>query len=314
MNGSRKITEGALFIALYLLFLLIAFYVPLADMVAIFILPVPIIVYTMRHGWKQSIVLLLGMLIVSSLFATVLSIPITITMGLGGILIGTGIRSEITAYETWARGTIGFVLGIVFTIIFSQWIFQVNFVQEIENVMEQSIVMSQNMMEQFNLQSNSDNAQMVFDQMRKMIDLLPVGIVMAAIVLAFVSQWISYKVINRIGQHALYFPAFRHFQLPKVIIWFYLLAIIVTWFQLEDNSSIYLAAWNVSNLVGLLITIQGFSFVFFYSYTKGLSKAVPIITIVIAFLFPLIGLYLVRILGIIDVGFSLRDRIQPKVK
>jgi uncharacterized protein YybS (DUF2232 family) len=312
MNRSKKITEGALFVALYLLFLMITFYVPIADLVTVFVLPVPVIIYAMRYDWKASILMVLVAIAVSSMFATVFSIPITIMMALGGVLIGNAIRKKLSPYETWARGTIGFVIGIVVTILFAQWLFNINFVQELEATIEQSIKMTEGMMAQLGMNTNTEDLQQIYEQMRQITDLLPVGLVMTAIVLAFISQWLGYKVLNRMDKQKLHFPPFRSFRLPQATIWFYFLSIIVMWFQLDPNHILYLGALNVSNLAALLITIQGFSFVFFYTKAKGLSKAIPVITIVFAFLFPFIGLYLVRILGIIDVGFSLRDRIQPK--
>ncbi|KAB8136838.1 DUF2232 domain-containing protein [Gracilibacillus oryzae] len=66
---------------------------------------------------------------------------------------------------------------------------------------------------------------------------------------------------------------------------------------------------NVSHLAGILLILQGLSFIFHYSYVKTKSKAVPIVSILIVVFFPIMGLYLARILGIIDLGFELKKRI-----
>ncbi|WP_083800962.1 DUF2232 domain-containing protein [Bacillus sp. m3-13] len=61
----------------------------------------------------------------------------------------------------------------------------------------------------------------------------------------------------------------------------------------------------------LLMTVQGFSFIFYFCYIKKISKAIPITLVILSFLItPLV--YIIRMIGIIDIGFQLRDRIQGK--
>ena len=72
--------------------------------------------------------------------------------------------------------------------------------------------------------------------------------------------------------------------------------------------------WVISNLsfiLQMLMVLQGVAFVFYLTHVKGYPKAVPIIVIVLMFLLPFI-LYIVRILGIIDLGFDLRKRLGEK--
>jgi len=63
----------------------------------------------------------------------------------------------------------------------------------------------------------------------------------------------------------------------------------------------------------MLLAFHGLSFVFYISYVKGYPNDVPIVVIVLLFLLPFI-LYIVRILGIIDLGFDLRKRLGEKKK
>jgi uncharacterized protein YybS (DUF2232 family) len=57
--------------------------------------------------------------------------------------------------------------------------------------------------------------------------------------------------------------------------------------------------------------IQGLSLVFYYAHAKRMGKALPIIAVVFAVLIPVV-LYIIRILGIIDLGFDLRSRFKKK--
>src|SRR5699024_1674757 len=150
-----------------------------------------------------------------------------------------------------------------------------------------------------------EELELVEEQLLLIKDLIPVGMVIISIILAFISQWISYKVMNRLENKQYSFPPFRKLQIPVAIIWIYFVALVFTFFDLEANSTVYLVANNVLALAGIFMLIQGFSFMFFYAHYKKWSKAIPIIGIVITLLLPLFLLYFVRILGIIDIGFGL---------
>ncbi|MFB8736381.1 DUF2232 domain-containing protein [Bacillus sp. SL00103] len=56
---------------------------------------------------------------------------------------------------------------------------------------------------------------------------------------------------------------------------------------------------------------RDFLFIFYYCHEKGISKAVPIFAIVLGVLYPPVGV-VVRIIGIADIGFDLREKVKNK--
>jgi uncharacterized protein YybS (DUF2232 family) len=56
------------------------------------------------------------------------------------------------------------------------------------------------------------------------------------------------------------------------------------------------------------LIVQGFSFLYYAAYKKGIGKGVVVAGTVICLFLPFL-LYLVAIFGIIDLGFDLRRRI-----
>ncbi|SFD70694.1 Uncharacterized conserved protein YybS, DUF2232 family [Lentibacillus persicus] len=315
MNQSRQLTDGALLTAVFMILMLISAFVPVITLIATFLLPVPFILFSSRYDWKPSIVMLIAAVILSSLLTSIFSLPIPVLMGIGGIMIGSAVYRKLSPYETWARGTIGFVIGLVFIFVFSQYAFQVNLVNEIDAMVHESITMSREAMEQFGLgELSEDQLNMVTEQMGMLTDLLPAWIALVALSLAFMSQWISYKVINRLETKQLHFPPFRSLRLPVSLIWIYFFSLIVSFFDLDPSGIVFLAVNNVLMLAGILMALQGFSFIFFYAHAKKMSKALPITSVVLTLFFPFIFLYLVRLLGIIDIGFALRDRISNDKK
>ncbi|MFB4168781.1 YybS family protein [Virgibacillus sp. JSM 102003] len=311
MNQSKILTEGAMLTAIYIILLLIAAFVPVITIVTTFLLPVPFIIFASRHNWKPSLLMFGVAIVLSILFATIVSLPMTVLMGLGGIMIGSSIYKKLPAYETWGRGTIGFVVGLVFTFVFSQFVLQVNLMSEIDQLINQYILMFTDLMEQFGL---ADQTELLEQQMGMISSLVPAGIALIAILMAFISQWVSYKVINRLEGMNLGFPPFRMLRFPVSLVWIYFFALISTFFELDPSSTLYLAVNNVMMLTGILMTLQGLSFIFFYAHKKNKSKALPVVSVILTILFPFFFLYFVRLLGIIDIGFSLRDRISKDEK
>lgn len=315
MKQSNRLTEGALFAGIYLVFLIITFFVPVVGFISFFLLPVPYIIYGVRHGLRPSILLFLVTIFLSGLFTSFASIPITVFAGLGGIAIGISIHQNKSPYEAWAGGAAGFAVGFVFIYGVSQWLFQVNWMDEFQSMLETSMDQTKTIIEQFGGAVSMEQLNLLEEQFQQMLYLFPTGIALFGIFFAFVAQWIGFKVLNRIDSNTrLLFPKFKTFTLPTALLWYYFLAMIGMWIFTEQGSLVHQAAVNIYTLTGLLIALQGLSFIFYFAEYKSWSKAVPVIAIFGIFLFPFLFLYPIRILGIIDIGFNLRERLQSDEK
>jgi len=315
MFHSKKITEGALLIAVYTVVLLISIFVPFVFIFGLFILPIPFVFYTYRHDFQAGLGMLAVALLISLFIIPPLTIPITILVGLGGLMIGLSIRRKVSAYETWARGAIGFIVGFLFVFLFTHFVLNINWAKEIDLIVEESLEISQQFTRQIGLGEQTEEQMQFLEQQLSMLkNLIPVTISIAAIIVAFITQWFSYQVINRIDRLTLKFPPFRQLKLPSPLIWIYFFAIIAMLFESDINSTLYIGSYNVFLIAGFFMALQGFSFVFFYAHHKWKSNVVPIASIILALLFPLFVLYFIRIIGIIDIGFGLKERISTNKK
>jgi len=309
MNDSKKITEGALLTAIYIVLLFIVIFVPIIGIFGIFALPIPFMIYTSKHGVAPSIFMFMVAAALSFLIATVASLPFTILAGLGGIFLGASIHRNLSAYETVARGSVGFIIGFVLIILTLQFVLDINIYHEIDMLITESMNMSKMIADQMGLGTSTEQLQLIEDQMNSFKDLLPSSIAIASMLFAFMSQWLGYKIMNRMGEEKRAFPPFKQLNFPVIFIWFYLFAMIFALVDLDPSGVFYLVVANVLALMTVFITIQGFSFIFFYADHKNLHKAIPIIIMVISLLIPFLFLFIIRIIGIIDLGFSLKERI-----
>lgn len=312
MYDSKKVQEGVLLSILYSLLLMVTVLVPASELITLFLLPIPFVIYASHHGFKISLILGGFMVLLSLFLIFVISLPLTVLSVLGGTMIGYAIHQKRHAYETWALGTVGITIGLLTLFLMIQLVAQVDIVEQYQEIVQDSIVTTKELLTSIGMNISSEEMNLIKEEMLKIISLLPSILVLFALGIGFVTQWISYKVLNwRDGKH-LKFPPYRTFKLPKAVVWIYFFAILFTWFELDPTSSLAVGVMNTTNLVGLLLTLQGLSFVLFYSYERKLSIAIPILIIIFSFIFLPAGLYLLRVLGIIDIGFGLRERFENK--
>ncbi|TGB01241.1 YybS family protein [Halobacillus salinus] len=313
MNDTKRITEGALMTGVYLLLLLVIIFTPsIVGSVIIFALPVPFIFYSYRYNWKPGLIMLVASLIFTVLFATALSLPATLFAGVGGLFLGSALHQKRTAYETWAVGSVGFSIGFLLLYLSTQLLFSMNWSEEIQDGLNRSLDMTESMFGSLLSSENQEQLDVFRESINMLPDLIPSGLVTVGIMVAFIAQWLSYKVINRLERKQFRFPAFQDLKWPTSILWYYFIALIMNYFVSAGDGVLYLAVINLFVLTGFLLVLQGFSFVFFYANKKKWPKVIPILIVVFSLLLPQLLLYLVRILGIIDLGFSLRERIEDK--
>ncbi|SFF65280.1 Uncharacterized conserved protein YybS, DUF2232 family [Halobacillus alkaliphilus] len=313
MNDTKRITEGALMTGVYLLLLLVIIFMPMVIApVLLFTLPVPFIFYSYRHNWKAGALMFTAALLFTLLFGPAFSM-FTLLAGVGGVFLGGALHNKQSSLEAWAFGSIGFSIGAASIYMISQLLFEVSWGEQIRSSMNEALTRTDTMLLRV---LGGENTEEQLEPVREMIDFLPDIIpsilVMIGIAFAFISQWLTFKVINRVEQKKLRFPPFKEFKLPTAVLWYYFFALILTYFPTDEEGLLYLGSINVFTLAGSLLVLQGFSFIFYYAEVKKWSKAIPAVIAVICLLLPQILLYLVRILGIIDIGFSLRERIKGK--
>lgn len=312
MDQSKNRKNGALLLGMYISLLLIVLFVPILSTIAIFLLPVPFVIYVARYGFKSAMFMILGALVFSILFGAVFTVPVTIFMACGGVMIGYSIHKQATAYQTLANGAAGFVFGFILLALISQFIFDVNIVKVVDQTMDDSIAVSQGFMKQFGMEGQTEKeTTLIKEQIDYVKNLFPVILAVIITLMAWFVQWISYKLLNRKEVNKLRFPAFRTFQLPGGFIWLYFFTMIFAFFNMEPGETAFLFAQNIYMFVGLFIVIHGYSFLFFYADHKKIPKIIPILVIILTLLFPAF-LYLIRIIAIFDMSLRIRDRIVKK--
>ncbi|MDG5789422.1 YybS family protein [Evansella sp. AB-P1] len=309
MERSKQLKEGMKFIAIYILLILLTLFVPFIGLFLMLTLPIPFVIYTCKHGLKQGIIL--GLIAFFLLFIiTPLSLPLTLTFVATGIVIGELYRRKKDAFGVLLGGSLSFIAALILNYIGSIVIFNLNLVEIIQDLIRDSIVISEQM-----LDFVGQNEEVLVENAYAFIDeipfITPMIIIVTGISIAFLVQWLSSLFLRQLDYEIALFPPFREWSFPRAFIWYYLFTYIIMLIGTEHGSTMYIVIANLAPILEIVMIIQGFSFIFFYFHSKGKSKAMPIIIVVLTFLLPFM-LYIIRILGIIDLGFELRKRLNSK--
>src|SRR5699024_3556683 len=98
--------------------------------------------------------------------------------------------------------------------------------------------------------------------------------------------------------------------LPMSVFWIYFLVIILSFFNTDTSTTMVIVIANSMVILTTLMILQGYSFIFHYADVKKWPKVIPVIIVIISFLIPLIMMLVIRLLGIIDLGFGLKKRVN----
>ena len=310
MRNIHRLTEGAILLAAFTILLLMTVYVPVLGTVVNFFLALPFMMFSARNNRKESFVFLIASLFLSLIAGSLLALPLTLAYGLTGIVIGDFIRNEKPKQAAFIAGSITFLINLVIQYVISIVFLNMDIIKESIQLLRESIDQYIKVVTSLSQAPNEAVAQKLYAAIDLIEILTPTIFVITSFLIVFIIQLVSYPILKRFGIVVVLGEHFRNFKLSKSMIYYFLIALLANLIiQPESGSYIHLALSNILFILLLLIVVQGLSFIWYFSYQKGLSKAVPILVTIAMFLMPLI-LYIVWILGIMDLGFDLRKKLN----
>nr|WP_285850668.1 YybS family protein [Bacillus altitudinis] len=297
-------------ISIFAVMTLFYLYVPLLAIIFFMAAPIPIILYTIRHGLKKGIAAGAIGIVISFLIGSInglLSAPMLIAVG-----VGMGVfYSRRQPGQAIITGALIYLFSFLIYFVVSVQLFQV----DILGVAKESIDQIMPMVESTLKQSGASDQEIAkqLKQFREMQDTalnsLPVALLIFVTLMSFVNHWFVRPLIKRFVPDMPALKKFKDMRLPKSMVWYYLLTLLLMLIQPEKGSFLSLVQTSAFQILFILVLIQGFSFIFYYCHEKNISKVVPIFAVVLTILFPPIGV-IVRIIGIADIGFDLREKVK----
>jgi uncharacterized protein YybS (DUF2232 family) len=302
------ITEAAIQLALFAVLFLIALYVPLIGVIATLFLALPFIIFTIRHGYAYALLLLAASLVISMLIGSLFSLPVALMFGTAGIAIGGMLAKNKSRYMILLISALVFLINIVIDYTISVKFLQTDIIQETLLAFRQSFDTAMQMMKGMG-QEPPKQLQEQFNQGFELIKyVIPTLFVIAAFLFAYITIIVSVPILKRLKLPVGAWPPFRDVTLPKGLLWIYVLVLALSFIPFEKGTFAYIAILNVYYVLQLLLMVQGFSFLYHAANKKNIPKGMVIGGMVLCLFLPFL-LYLIAILGIIDLGFDLRKRI-----
>lgn len=313
MKNVRKLTEGAILLAAFVVLLLLTIYVPVVGVVVNLFLPVPFILFAAKNDWKSVLVFIVASVLISFITGTLLAMPLTLAYGTTGAVMGFMIQKQKSRTSILISSSLVFLVNIIGQYIVSVVFFNMNYIDELFKTMQDSIKMSSDILKNFGTQEESKKLLDQFSNALGLIKtLMPSIFVMVSFITAFIIQMLSLPILKRFGIKLENWKPFREISLPKSFLWYYMLTLLAG-MLLHPKSGTYGfdVITNLTYILQLFMVFQGLTFIFYFFHQRGSSKTVPVMIAVLTLIMPIL-LYLVGILGIIDLGFGLRKRSDPK--
>jgi uncharacterized protein YybS (DUF2232 family) len=313
VKNVRKLTEGAILLAAFAVLLLLTIYVPFLGMIVNLFLAVPFMLFAAKNDGKSIIVFLIASLLLSFIVGTIMSLPLTLAYGTTGVVIGYLIQKQKNMGVLFITGSLVFLVNLIMIYVSSIVLFKVDMITQMIEIMRESFNTSADLLKNF---GNTQDSEKVLEQFNNGLNLIktliPTLFVLSSFFIVFIIQLISFPIIKRFGIKVEKWKSFKEISLPKSLLYYFLLTLLVSMFiKPEEGTYWYMAIINMTYILQFMMILQGYTFIFYFFDKKGFSKAISITIAIVSFLIP-IFLYIVGILGIIDLGFDLRKSFNKK--
>lgn len=309
MKNTKFITEGAALLAIYAMLLLISMYVPILGTVVTFALPLPFILLTIRYKISNAFVIFTSALFITVIVSQPMNLVKTTMFGLIGIVLGYMYKKQKKPVEILMAGTLAYLIGIMLIYVASIKFFNIDLMKQMQNMFNESMAQSEKIVNAAGMPISKEQKEL-FAQFNDVLQtLFPSLLVMVSVCFSWITVMISGSVLRKLKHDVIHWPKFKDIQLPKSIVWYYVIFILLsTFIKVEPTSYLHMVFSNLYVIFALLLVLQGLTFIAFLAHSKGFTKGVPIISFIACMFIPML-FPLVTILGIIDLGISLRSKI-----
>lgn len=309
-NQSRKLAHGAMMIALFTVLMAIVFYVPMANIVAALIAPLPIIWYSAHYDRKSSALVFVAAVVVTFFIGGLLILPASLIFAAAGMTIGDAIFNKKSKVYMFISTSVVLLITFAILYVIAVRLFEVDFIRESLDLMKTSYMESIKLSEKITGQVTPKE---VMDNLTGMLNTLemtiPASITLAMLLFALLFMSVNLPILKRLKVDVPKFAKFSELRLPRSVLWYYLIVLSINLFVRPDpDSALAVIMLNVSMILWVLLTVQGISFIHYMLDCYKQPKFLKVISTFVAIPFY----SFVVLIGIIDLGFNARDYIQQK--
>lgn len=295
--------------AVFTVLMAVTIYVPILNAVTIFFLPLPLAWYSAKYAWKPSLLVAAVSLLLTFLIGGVLALPVAFLYIPFGLMIGLSIYYGKSKLYMFMGSSILLLMSAMLQYLLIIWLLGINVIEEFFTTAKAAFAQNIDLLEQVGgTEEQIEQYNEVSSTLLGSLEItLPALLILAVFVTAWFHLLINLPVLKKLGTTVPKFPPFAEMKLPKAVLWYYLITLLITLLSdLQPGTMTYLAVANAMIILQMLLFLQGISFYHFYIKQEGWPKWVTVLVTVFAF--PLQQFTI--IVGIVDLGFDIRGWVK----
>ena len=307
-NQSKQLAQGAMMVAIFTILIAISYYVPVIRIVTLAIAPLPIAWYSASFERSQAVLMTIVAIVITFFFGGLLIIPLAIVFGIAGLVMGDAIRLKKSKLYLFISTSIALLFTLAIMYVVSVRLLEVDIIQKSFKIMRESYIQGIEMSEKITGQVIMTKEQLneVFNILNTII---PASITITVALLALMLISVNLPLLKRFKIDVPKFSQFKSMRLPKAVLWYYLIILVITIFvKPEVGTPLYVIILNFSVVLWVLLTLQGLSLIYFLIEEKNLPKFLK----VLAAFFSVPFYSLILLIGVLDLGFEIRQFMTAK--
>lgn len=305
-DRAGKITYGAMMIAMFAILLNMTVYIPLVGWLTLFIIPLPIVLYRLRYDRAESLLVLVGSVLLSMLIGGIIIFPIALIFAPIGFVMGDTMKQEKSKLYTFMASGLTILLTLMLIYVATVLLFAINVIDEMMKALRDS----QEQMTAFMVRFGEvpENFEKQLEEMMMFYEVtIPSTFIIGSFGFAFIVVIINAAIARRLGHKPPKFAPFKDMKLPTATVWSYLVILLLPIMTtIEEGTTLYLTYVNASTILKLLLIVQGVSLIHYYMYEMKMPKWGTIISTIFAIILSPVTI----LLGILDSGMNLRAWIR----
>lgn len=295
--------------AMFTVLLAVSVYVPILSIATTLFLALPIAWYSAKYPWKATALFAAVCLVLTFIIGGLLSLPYALTHIPLGIMIGFSIYYKKSKLFMFMGSSIVVLISLMLQYIASIVLLGINILEEFMTAFRASYDQTGALLERLEAPAETMERynEMVNQLVFTMENLMPTLLVLAVFAAVWLLLILILPVLKRFGIEVPKFPPFRDMKLPKSVLWYYLIVLLVMLLSdLQPGTMPYMIFINASVLLQMLLFLQGVSFYHFYIKQEGWPKWVTVVVTILAV--PLQSF--TGIVGLVDLGFDIRGWVK----
>ncbi|MCE5172467.1 YybS family protein [Paenibacillus profundus] len=227
-----------------------------------------------------------------------------------GIVFGHMFKKKKPALNVYFAGTVTFLIQSLVVLALAKWALNFNFYDYIMTIMNESLLG----LEQTALFPTGMTSDMKEQFVLLLSQMIPFMLIISALYMGTITYAISRPLLTAQGAGVQKMKPLHQWMLPRSLLWYYLITIILDLVVTKSSDSfLTLILLNLAPLLQMAFMLQGISFLFFLANARRWNKGIPIVMTIAVIFLPVLHAIL-RIIGIVDLAFPIRQSIsKPRV-